>query len=574
MNNTAEKGMWCRTFRLYTNIKIPFVLYILSAVLGLVATKVTLIVVPYESEVQLGNLEGNATRYLLLLIVAVVCQIAARIPEFYTQALVTKRLQNKLISRSVRLPLKNYESKASQIVSWITQDCALADGLLTAIVGFITGVLSTGMTISSMNSIQAGMTHIIIIIAVYIVFSTWLEGKLLFLRQRRDRRAISELTAYFSEHLAFLTEIKQQNTREEEKTLARTAIKDFFNADVYAANMTLLNSMLSGSITDIITILVFVFGVREVNAGNISLTDLVAFQSYALMLYQSIAQLPGLYTSVMMYNGSLFYISGLMDEKEEMYDRSRGAEGLSGDMELSDVSFSYSGRDDEVLHSVDVRIPEKGFTVIVGPNGSGKSTVLKLLDRLYEPTSGRVLIGGEDTSDVSLTPWRRRFAYVLQDSQIFNASIRDNLCYGLDSVPTDEELDRVTALTEAKEFIHSVPEGYDFITGEDGARLSGGQKQRIAIARALLTDPEVLILDEATSNMDHELAGRVIDTVRGMMKDKSLVMITHDMDVLEKADYVVVMADGRVEACGSPEEVSASPTLKKLTGGTTDEIED
>ena len=565
MNNSREQGMWKRTFGMFTHISVPVWLYLLQAILGVASTKVALSYVPYEAEIKLGNLgdKSNVILYVTFLLLVVASQIAARIPAFYAHAKVTKRLQDKLIHRSLRLPVKSYETKASQIVSWITQDCALADGLLTAIVGFLTGVASVILTVTAMNSTAHSMTYIVVIVAAYILLSTWLEGKLTFLKERRGRRATSELTAYFAEHLGFFTEIKQLHSFKEELVRGKESIKNFFKADIYQANLTLINSFISGAISNMITILVFVLGVREVNRGAMSLADLAAFQNYILIAYQSVSSLPELYVSIMHYNGSLFFISSLMAEKEEVYERKQGIAESFGDVTLDHVSFGYG--EETVLDDVTLKIPEGRFTLVTGPNGSGKTTLFKLLERFYTPDKGTLYMGNTPLEDIHLNEWRRNTAYVLQESQLFSGTIRENITYGFDREVTDEELDRAVQLASAYDFIHAFPEGYDYEIGEDGSKLSGGQRQRLSIARAIISDPDILLLDEPTSAMDVRSSKAVIDSLSELMKGRTTVMISHDMKMLERADNVIVFKDGKVEAQGPKDEVIAkSETLRKL----------
>ena len=565
MNSTKEKGMWKRTFGLFTNIKMPVWLYLLQAGLGIASTKAALLYVPYETDVKMGNLDNQKAvyMYLGLMLLVVIIGIAAKIPEFYADALVNKRLQDKLIHRSLRLPVSSYESKASQIVSWITQDCGFANGLITAIVGFLTGIVSVIMTVSTMQGVDTVLTYVVVIVIVYILFGTWLEGKLMFLKERRQRRATSELTAFFAEHLGFFAEIKQLNTLTEESKRGHEAIRQFFRADIYQANLLFLNSFVSGSLTNVITILIFIIGIREVNAGTMSLSDLAAFQSYILIAYQSISSLPALYVDIMQYNGTLFFISSLMAEKEEVYERTRSIKECGGDIRLEVGSFGYG--EGSVLKDVNLLIPEGRITLIAGPNGSGKTTLFKLFERFYTPEEGEMSIGGLPAEDFNLDEWRKNIAYVLQEPQIFAGTIRDNISFGLEGEAADDELDKAAKLALAYDFIHSLPGGYEYEVGENGSKLSGGQRQRLAIARAVLTDPAILLLDEPTSSLDAGLSKKVTSNLMTLMEGKTIVMISHDMKMLEIADNVVVVNDGMIEAQGTKEEViEKSMTLKKL----------
>jgi len=484
MNIKSQKGMFKRTFGLFRNIRIPWPLYILQAVLGIISAKVTLLYIPYEAKLKLGKIDdpGILWGYIGFMLLTIAVQIVTQIPSFYSTAIVSRNLQNKLISRSVRLPMKSFENSASQIVSWITQDCTYADGLITSIVGFFTGIVATYMSMTSLSAINTTMVYLVPIILVYVIFSTWLEGKLLFLRQRKGRSANAELTAYLSEHLGYFTQIKQLHSEKEELARGKKAIKKFYSADIYQGLMTLGIGLVSGSITDIITILIFVLGVAKVNDGSITLTDLAAFQSYILVAYQNISSLPSLYTSLMYYNGQLFYISGLMFEKEEVYDRARSMDMEDQDLEFKNVTFGYG--ENSVIKDASFTIPKGKVTVIAGPNGSGKTTLFKLIERFYTPDSGEMYFGEYKAEDIHLQEWRQSIAYVLQDPQLFNGTIRDNINYGMSREVLPEETESAARLACADEFIKELPGGYDFVIGDNGNRLSAGQRQRIAVLSA------------------------------------------------------------------------------------------
>lgn len=564
-NNKSQKGMFRRTFGLYRNIRIPWPLYILQVILGIVSTKVALLYVPYETDVKLGGVEnlGAFWAFLGLLLLSVVASIAEQIPSFYASAIVSRNLQNKLINRSVHLPMKAFESNASQMVSWITQDCDYADGVLTTIVGFITGIAATFMSVSKLSAIDKTMVYLVPVILVYIIFSTWLSGKLMFLRERRGRRASAELTAYLSEHLGFFTQIKQLHSGAEEIRRGKEAIQKNYLADIYQSSLTLIGGLVSGSLTNVITILVFVLGIAKVNDGSIELAELAAFQSYILLAYQSLSSLPSLYTSLMYYNGRLFYIAGLMAEKEEVYVRERSMDMEDRDLEFENVTFSYGEK--PIIKGATFTIPKGKTTVIVGPNGSGKTTLFKLIERFYTPDSGKICFGPYDTEDINLQEWRQSIAYVLQEPQLFNGTVRDNINYGMSREVSEEETQSAARLACADEFIKELPGGYDFVIGDNGSRLSAGQRQRIAIARAVMLDPSYLLLDEATCNMDIYSEKAVTEALFKLMKGRTTVMISHDMKTLENADHIIVLNNGVVEAEGTRAEAEQnSETLKKL----------
>ncbi len=277
------------------------------------------------------------------------------IPSFYASATVTRRMQNKLMRHALRMHMSAFGRNASQLLSWITNDAGLATGLITTLIGFITGMYAAYLSITSLSAINTSMLVILPVIVLYILFDTWLEGKLLFLRSRRERRANAELTAYFSEHLSFFTQIRQMHTWQDELKLGKEANRQYFHAVLYQAWLTLVIGLVGGAITDFITIIVFVMGVPMVNAGSMNITDLAAFQNYILLAYNAFSSFPGLYTSLMSLNGELFYISSLLAEPEEDYRPLKSMDVEDQDIVLDHVSFQYGEK--PVLQDVSIFFP-------------------------------------------------------------------------------------------------------------------------------------------------------------------------------------------------------------------------
>lgn len=567
MKNIQDKGIWKRTVKLFASIKIPWHLYILMAVLEIVNAKVAVLYVPYLSKMQTASFEDSSViwGYILFAALSAVVSLISAIPAFFASAIVAKRLQKNLIGHSLRLPMKSLESNATEMVSWIISDTTLADGLLTALIGFVGSAASLYMSAKSLAEIDTSMLTIVPGIVIYVIFGTWFSGRMLFLRQRRSSRASAELTAYMSEHLSFYTQIKQLHAKKDELTRGEKAINTFFKADIYQAVLTIVNNFVTGSMPNILTIIVFAMGVPMVTSGKIRMDELAAFQSFIILAYQSLNGIPGIYTDFMYYNGQLFYIAALTDAKEETYERKYPLNMEDGDIVFDNVSFGYGEDEPKILNNASFSIPRGKFTALAGVNGSGKTTVFKLIERFYTPDSGRIYFGNTDIEDIHLNDWRKNIAYVLQEPQLFDGTIRENISYGMDRTPEDSEIDAAVRIACADDFISKLPGGYDFYIGTNGSKLSGGQRQRLAIARAALSDPDYILLDEATCNLDAACERSVIDGILRLMKGRTTLMITHDMNLLKRADNIIVLADGKVEGCGTFDEVKEnSPTLQRL----------
>lgn len=226
------KGIWKRTFSILTAFRIPWWLYVLSAGLGIVSAKVAILYIPYFTNIKMGQfLEGNVLRnYILLLLLSLSLEIITRIPRFYAAAIVQRNAQEKMIKKALRMPMREYEKNATFMMSWVTEGNFYIDGFIEVIVNFISGMATTVMSMEVISGIDHSFLVLVPVILVYILISAWLEGKMLFLRQRRGKTASAALTAFMSEHLSFATQIRQHSTLQEELERGKIAIRDYYRS--------------------------------------------------------------------------------------------------------------------------------------------------------------------------------------------------------------------------------------------------------------------------------------------------------------------------------------------------------
>lgn len=301
-----------------------------------------------------------------------------------------------------------------------------------------------------------------------------------------------------------------------------------------------------------------VYGGWQILQSRLTLGDLMMFLVYLAMLLGPIATIAG--TAVQLQNNlaGLDRVLDLMEQAEEMPDRD-GALRVERDqvhahLELKGVTFRYPETDREVLASVDLDIPAGSVVALVGRSGAGKTTLCNLVARFYDPSEGCVLLDGRDLRDIQLQSYRNLLGIVEQDVFLFDGTIAENIGYGRKQA-TLEQIQEAAKLAAADGFIRELPQGYASLIGERGVKLSGGQRQRLAIARAILADPRILILDEATSNLDSENEKAIQESLKVLMKNRTSIVIAHRLSTIMHADLIVVLDGGRIVETGKHHEL-------------------
>ncbi len=303
------------------------------------------------------------------------------------------------------------------------------------------------------------------------------------------------------------------------------------------------------------TVVVLSVGSIMVLRGMLSLGTLVAFLSYVVSFYEPVNRLTEVDNVFQEAIAAGERILELLDRTPEIEDAPDAIElpPIRGDVVFEHVHFRY-GTGEEVLHDVSFRMAPGEVVALVGPSGAGKSSIANLLCRFYDPISGRILVDGHDLRRVKLASLRRQIAVVLQETFLFNTTVRENLLFAKPDA-TDEELIAAAQAAYAHEFIEALPRGYDTEIGERGVRLSGGQKQRLALARAILANPRILILDEATSSVDAEAEYLIQQALESVLKGRTALVIAHRLSTIRNADKIIALEDGRIIEIGDHREL-------------------
>ena len=301
--------------------------------------------------------------------------------------------------------------------------------------------------------------------------------------------------------------------------------------------------------------LVLGLGARMVVLDEITLGTLVAFLAYLVSFYEPVRRLTEVDNAFQQAIAAADRIFELFDQTPDIQDApdAMALDQIAGEVVFDDVHFRY-GSGDEVLHDVDFHIVPGQVVALVGPSGAGKTSIANLICRFYDPSHGRVLVDGHDLRELQVASLRKHVSVVLQDTFLFNTSVRQNLLYGKPDA-TEAELIAATRAAHAHAFILQMPDGYDTEIGERGVKLSGGQRQRVALARAILADPRILILDEATSSVDAEAEYLIQQALDEVLKGRTALVIAHRLSTIRSADKIVALESGRIREIGSHQEL-------------------
>jgi ABC-type multidrug transport system fused ATPase/permease subunit len=468
-------------------------------------------------------------------------------------------LRNRLFKHLQRLSLGYYErNRAGVIISRLTNDVEALDQLVTD--GVITLVQSTLILIGS--SVILFLLDWKLALATLAVVPFMLAATAAFrIFSSRAYRAVRErlglVTATLAEDIAGMR-VVQAYTRERANEERFREV----NADYRAANQrTVVTNGLYFPFVDFLstaaTAVVLGYGGYLYFHGSITEGTLLAFLLYLSNFFDPVQQLSQLYNTFLAAVAALDKIMDVMDEEPEVIDRPgvRELPPIEGHVAFEHVRFGY-GDGPEVLHGLDLDVPAGTTVALVGHTGAGKSTIAKLLARFYDPRSGRITIDGLDLRDVTQESLRRQLGIVPQEGFLFAGTVHDNIAFGRAHATRDEVVSAAQTVG-AHAFVEALPDGYDTDLGERGTRLSLGQRQLVAFARALLADPSILILDEATSSVDIGTERQIERALRRLLRARTAFIIAHRLSTIRDADLIVVLEHGRVVEHGTHAELMA-----------------
>ncbi len=557
-----------KLFRLYSFIKPYKYEYGLGLLFLLGSSSASLVFPKLLGElVDLGNqgkLAQEINRIALVLIAVLIAQSVFSYFRVYLFVSVAEKtladLRQSTFNHLIRLPMKFFQfRRVGELNSRISSDITLLqDALTSTLAEFLRQVIIIIGGVSLMMVTSLKLTLFMLLILPVIMILVVFFGRFIRKLSKEAQKQVADSNTIVEETLQGIQSVKAftneyfEMLRYKGKTIeiAQTGIK----------NGKLRGAFSSFTILGLFGAMVAVIwkGSTLLATGELATGELFSFVIYSMFIGGTIGGMADVFARVQKFIGATEDLLEIFNEPvEEVAELTTlpPDQVLHGSIRFEKLSFSYPSRaEQQVLNEISVTIKPDSLVALVGPSGAGKSTFVSMLLRLYEPTSGRILFDERDNQSIPLTALRSQMAIVPQDIFLFGGTIRENIAYGKTGA-TDEMIKEAAQKANAWEFISQFPEGLETLVGERGTQLSGGQRQRIAIARAVLKDPKILILDEATSSLDSESERLVQDALEKLMKGRTSIVIAHRLSTIRQADNILVLDKGQIIEQGTHEQL-------------------
>ncbi len=507
-----------------------------------------------------GDMKALTIIVLLFLAAAVINWGATYVQTFLINWVGQRALQDlriELFQHMQRLSVGFYSrNKAGVLISRLTNDIQALDQLVT---DGISTLFSATLTLFGTAAILVALDPELALVT-FLTFPVLLVASVAFRLASAGAYAltrvkIAQVTAYLQETLSGVRVVRAFGQEERHKERFGELNDEYREANMKTVYLSAAYFPAVELLSAVATAAILVYGGNQAVDGALTIGVLASFVFYLQSFFDPIQQLSQLYTTYQAGMAALDKIFELLDEKPDIADRPDAIElpRVRGEIHFEDVTFSYGGEAPALDH-VSLVVPPGQTLALVGATGAGKSTLAKLVARFYDPTDGRVLIDGHDLRDVTEHSLRSQLGIVPQESFLFSGTIGDNIGFGSPGV-TDEEVRAAAQAVGAHEFIERLPDGYDTEVGERGGHLSAGQRQLVAFARAAAADPRILILDEATSNVDVRTESQIEHGLRRLLAGRTALVIAHRLSTIRGAGRIVVLDHGRIAEAGTHEEL-------------------
>ena len=481
--------------------------------------------------------------------------------QYYAQYVSNKILydiRGYLYSHLQRLSLRYYaNTRAGEIISRVINDVEQTKNfVMIGLMNVWLDLATILIAIAIMLTMDVSLTIVALLAFPFYAFSVkYFFGRLRDLTRERSQ-ALANVQSYLHERVQGMSIIKSFALEKHEQKIFNDTNDQFLEKAIDHTKWNAKAFAVVNTITDVAPLLVIGYAGYQVIQGNLTLGTMVAFIAYIERLYNPLRRLVNSSTTLVQSLASMDRVFELMDEDYDVTDKEKAHDlaVVDGKLEFRDVSFHYNDGGTEVLSDLNFTVKPGETVAFVGMSGGGKSTIVSLIPRFYDVTSGGIFMDDHDLRDVTTQTLRDQIGLVLQDSILFSDSVKANILMGKPGA-TDEEVIAAAKAANADEFISQLPEGYDTKVGERGVKLSGGQKQRVAIARVFLKNPPILILDEATSALDLESEALIQDSLGRLAHDRTTLIVAHRLSTITHADQILVIDHGKLSERGTHHEL-------------------
>jgi ATP-binding cassette subfamily B protein len=524
------------------------------------------VLIPFLVGQSINSVKGHHRHDLTIWAIAIVAAGLGRLALSAARRLVAGRvslgvemdLRNQLYGQLQRLELSFFDrQQTGQLMSRATVDLQSVRFFLGYGLIFIAqSLLSIMLAAAAMFLLQPELAALSLAPVPFVVLIAQRYGKHSRPALQEAQQRIAELTAEAEENISGVRVVKAFAQERRQLDRFRQSVGRVFSQQMYATRIQARYTPMISFLPNLGLAVILLVGGREVIHGSLSIGAFTAFYAYLLMLISPMRTLGYMLSAAQRATASGARIFQVLDREPEM-TTPEGAPALpagNGRVSFRAAGLTFGGSPHPALHDVELEI-EAGKTVaLVGAMGSGKTALVSLLSRLYDVTEGSVSIDGADVREVDLASLRHQIAVVTDDPFLFSASVHENIAYGRPDA-SREQVEQAARAAQADSFIRSLPKGYDTLIGERGLTLSGGQRQRIAIARAILSDPRILILDDATSSVDASTEQSIKQALQAVMAGRTTFIVAHRLSTIALADEIVMLEDGSVAARGSHEQL-------------------
>jgi ATP-binding cassette subfamily B multidrug efflux pump len=470
---------------------------------------------------------------------------------------IVKKMREDINNKLERLPLKFYDGHShGDVISRVTNDVDLISNTLQqSLTQFISGIVTIIGITYMMITINLNLTLLTLITLPMSAFVTVFIARKSQKYFAAQQRYLGELTGKAEEVYGGFLAVKTYGREKDEVQRFREINEKLYKESKKAQFITGIIMPVMNFIGNLGYIIVAVGGGVLVTKKAITVGDVQAFIQYSRQFNQPIVQIANIVNMIQSTLAAAERVFQILEEEEEEPDKSEAIEleRVKGDIKFENVKFSYVP-EKPLIENLNIDVKSGQMVAIVGPTGAGKTTLVNLLMRFYEIQGGSIKVDGIDNRDIKKYNLRKHFGMVLQDTWLFSGTIRENIAYGKDGA-TEEEIINAAKMAHVHHFIMSLPDGYDTVIGEDSSNISQGEKQLITIARAFLADPDILILDEATSNVDTLTEVYIQRAMRDIMKGRTSFVVAHRLSTIKNADVILVMDEGKIIEIGKHEEL-------------------